>query len=169
MGFRLRSERHFSNYVKHYISLITNALLIPLFGLTSLETLYGMLASTTTSAILMKALQTTNFFTRFLIGLSLFSNTINALDGPHYITRKFKQFIFNLQPTYMKLSPEQFKDTWFFDQGYQLAFVTVIWTIGIFFSAIAPLIPMIVFIYFMIKYWIDKYNLMYVYPREYDT
>jgi hypothetical protein len=90
MGFRLRSERHFSNYVKHYISLITNALLIPLFGLTSLETLYGMLASTTTSAILMKALQTTNFFTRFLIGLSLFSNTINALDGPHYITRKFK-------------------------------------------------------------------------------
>jgi hypothetical protein len=69
----------------------------------------------------------------------------------------------------MKLSPEQFKDTWFFDQGYQLAFVTVIWTIGIFFSAIAPLIPMIVFIYFMIKYWIDKYNLMYVYPREYDT
>lgn len=47
--------------------------------------------------------------------------------------------------------------------------MTVIWTIGIFFSAIAPLIPMIVFIYFLIKYWIDKYNLMYVYPREYDT
>lgn len=115
MGFRLRSERHFSNYVKHYMSLVTNALLIPLFGLTSLETLYGMVASTGTQSILMKALQTTNFFTRFLIGLSLFSNTINALDGPHYITRKFKQFIFNLQPVHMKLSPEQFKDTWFFD------------------------------------------------------
>jgi len=93
MGFRLRSERHFSNYYKHYISLITNALLIPLFGLTSIETLYSYLASTTTVAIEMKALQTTNFFTRFLTGLSLFSNTINALDIPHYITRKLKKFL----------------------------------------------------------------------------
>ncbi len=47
--------------------------------------------------------------------------------------------------------------------------MTVIWTIGIFFSAIAPIIPFISFVYFFIKYWIDKYNLMYVYPREYDT
>lgn len=90
MGFRLRSERHYSNYIKHYISLITNALLIPLFGLTSIETLISYLTSTKTAAIEMKALQTTNFFTRFLTGLSLFSNTMNALDGPHYVVKKFK-------------------------------------------------------------------------------
>ena len=47
--------------------------------------------------------------------------------------------------------------------------MTVIWTIGIFFSTIAPIIPCICGVYFFFKYWIDKYNLMYVYPTEYDT
>lgn len=56
MGFRLRSERHKSNFKKHYLSLITNALLIPLFGLTSIETLYSYLTSTTTEAIEKKAI-----------------------------------------------------------------------------------------------------------------
>jgi hypothetical protein len=45
----------------------------------------------------------------------------------------------------------------------------VIWTIGIFFCAIAPIIPVICSGFFLIKYWIDKYNFMFVYPREYDT
>ena len=115
MGFRLKSERHYSNYIKHYISLITNALLIPLFGLTSIETLISYLTSTKTAAIEMKALQTTNFFTRFLTGLSLFSNTMNALDGPHFVVKKIKQFMFNRLPFYMKLSPEEYKDTCYFD------------------------------------------------------
>lgn len=171
MGFKLKSQRHYSNYIKHYISLITNALLIPLFGLTSIETLYSYLTSTTTAAVEMKVLSTTNFFTRFLTGLCLFSNTFSALDGPHWVVKTFKKFMYNyFLPDYMKLSPSQkYRDTYYFDQGYQLAFVTVIWTIGIFFSAIAPIIPFICFGYFSIKYWIDKYNLMYVYPTEYDT
>jgi len=69
----------------------------------------------------------------------------------------------------MRLSQTKYKDTYYFDVGYQLAFVTVIWTIGIFFSTIAPVIPMICFAYFTIKYWIDKYNMMFVYPPEHDT
>jgi len=95
--------------------LITNGFLIPLFGLTSIETLYSYLTSTTTADIEMKALQTTNFFTRFLTGLSLFSNTINVLDVPHFIVRTGKQILFNRLPAYMKLSPEKYKDTFFFD------------------------------------------------------
>lgn len=115
MGFKLKSQRHFSNYKKHYLSLITNALLIPLFGLTSIETLYSYLTSTTTVAIEMKAIQTTNFFTRFLTGLSLFSNALNALDAPHWITKKFRFMVFSRLPAYMQLSPEKFVDTWYFD------------------------------------------------------
>lgn len=115
MGFRLRSSRHFSNYKKHYLSLLTNALIIPLFGLTSIETLISFLTSTATVAIEMKAIQTTNFFTRFLTGLSLFSNAINALDAPHWITKAYRKFQFRRLPAYMQLSPEKFKDTWYFD------------------------------------------------------
>jgi len=94
MGFKKKSDRHYSNYKKHYLSLITNALLIPLFGLTSIETLISFLTSTTTVAIEMKAIQTTNFFMRFLTGLSLFSNALNALDAPHWITKRLRYFMF---------------------------------------------------------------------------
>jgi Calcium-dependent channel, 7TM region, putative phosphate len=79
------------------------------------------------------------------------------------MTRNINEFFYSRKPDYMQASPEKFKDNWYFDIGYQLAFVTVIWTIGIFFSAIAPIIPCICFVYFFFKYWIDKYNLMYVY------
>ena len=118
LHFTLRSQRHKSNYVKHYLSLVTNALLIPLFGLTSIETLYSYLTSTTMISIEMKAIQTTNFFVRFLAGLSLFSNSISALDLPHWITKSWKKFMFSRLPAYMQLSPEKFEDTWYFDQGY---------------------------------------------------
>jgi hypothetical protein len=94
MGFKKKSDRHYSNYKKHYLSLITNALLIPLFGLTSIETLISFLTSTATVAIEMKAIQTTNFFMRFLTGLSLFSNALNALDAPHWITKRLRYFMF---------------------------------------------------------------------------
>jgi hypothetical protein len=69
----------------------------------------------------------------------------------------------------MQLSESAYVDTWIFNYGYQLSFVTIIWGIGLFFSAIAPIIPCICFLYFFLKYWIDKYNLMYVYPVEFDS
>ena len=68
----------------------------------------------------------------------------------------------------MKLSPLVVDCGYFFDHGYNLAFVALIWTMGILFSTIAPVIPIIAFIFFTIKYLVDKYNFMYVYPQEYD-
>jgi len=47
LGFKLKSDRHFSNFIKHYIYLMVNTLLIPLFGLSSIETLVNFLTSNT--------------------------------------------------------------------------------------------------------------------------
>jgi hypothetical protein len=56
MDFRLRSERHKSNFKKHYFFLVINALIIPLFGLTSVETIYGYFSSTNVNDIGMQAI-----------------------------------------------------------------------------------------------------------------
>jgi hypothetical protein len=69
----------------------------------------------------------------------------------------------------MKLSPNVIEVGYYFDHGYNLAFVALIWTMGILFSTIAPLMPMIAFVFFLLKYQVDKYNFMYVYPAEFDS
>jgi hypothetical protein len=71
-------------------------------------------------------------------------------------------------PDYMKLSPKVLEAGYYFDHGYNLAYVALIWTMAILLSMIAPLIPMIAFFFFLIKYFVDKYNFMYVYPAEFD-
>ena len=76
LGFKLKSDRHFSNFIKHYVYLLLNTLLIPLFGLTSYETLFSYLASNDTMTITTRALHTVSFFIRFLVGITLFSNTV---------------------------------------------------------------------------------------------
>lgn len=75
-----------------------NAFLIPLFGVNSIGTLYSLLTSTTTIDIEMRAVDKIHFFTKFLTGLSLFSNVMTALDAPHWITRKFRQWRFSQLP-----------------------------------------------------------------------
>lgn len=112
----------------------------------------------------------TNFFVKYLFGLCLLSNTFSALDIPHHVHKTWKQFLFNCsKPDYMQLSPQKYEDSFHIELGYQLAFVSIIWTIGLFFSIIAPLVPILCCGFFFFKYWIDKYNMMYLYKKDYDT
>lgn len=65
-----------------------------------------------------------------------------------------------------KLSP--YKDRWYFDMGYNIAFTQIIYCVVLVFASVAPLITLFGSLYFTIKYFIDKYNVLYVYPTEYD-
>ena len=67
----------------------------------------------------------------------------------------------------MKKGLSDKKDKWFFDMGFNIAYTLVIYCLILIYSQIAPLITIFGFLYFTNKYWIDKYNLMYVYPKEY--
>ena len=108
-------------------------------------------------------------FTNFLLSLTLMSNSITALDVPHWIAKCCNERRKQKLPEYMKLSPNELKAGYYFDHGYSLAYVALIWTMAILFSMIAPLIPIIAFFFFLIKYFVDKYNFMYVYPAEFDS
>ena len=61
------------------------------------------------------------------------------------------------------------EDTWYFDIGYHFAFSLTIFTIALVFSAAVPLIPFFGFLFFAFKYFIDKYNYMYVYETEFES
>jgi len=60
-------------------------------------------------------------------------------------------------------------DDWYFDLGYHFAFSITVFTVVIIFSAAAPLIPIFGFLFFAIKYYVDKYNWLYVYENEFQS
>lgn len=169
LGFRLKSDRHYSNFKKHYVYLLVNVLMIPLFGLTSYETLMYYLTSNDTNTITHRAMTKSTLFTKFMLGLTLLSNALYALDVPHFCFKWLHGRYIASLPEYMKPLANVIEVGYYFDHGYNLAFVALIWTMGVLFSTIAPLIPIIAFVFFGIKYLVDKYNFMYVYPAEFDS
>ena len=67
----------------------------------------------------------------------------------------------------MQLSPVRFVDEFYFDVSWYFAFALVVFAIGSFFATIAPAIPLICFFWFAVKYFIDKYNFIYVYHKKF--
>src|SRR4051812_35142643 len=61
-----------------------------------------------------------------------------------------------------------FVDDYAFDLGYHHSYSLVIFTIGLIFCPIVPLISIFGFIFFLIKYYVDKYNLTFVYNKEFE-
>ena len=55
------------------------------------------------------------------------------------------------------------KDGFYFPLGYNIAYSLIIYTIVIIFSTVAPIITPFGGCYFTVKYFIDKYNIVYVY------
>ena len=68
----------------------------------------------------------------------------------------------------MRKKLSAYKDVWYFDMGYNIAFTQIIYCVVIMYAAVAPIITLFGGMYFTIKYFIDKYNVLYVFPNEYD-
>lgn len=60
-------------------------------------------------------------------------------------------------------------DFYRFEMGYSIAFNQVVYTIVFLYSLISPIITLFGALYFTIKYFVDKYNLTQVYPKNYDS
>jgi hypothetical protein len=87
------------------------------------------------------------------------TNIVQILDIPHFIYMKLKK-LFMKSKIYDGVAIE---DDWYFDLGYHFAFSITIFTVIYLFSAAVPLIPLFGFVFFAFKYYIDKYNFLFVY------
>ena len=67
-----------------------------------------------------------------------------------------------------EVTQKPFIDNYYYDLGYYQSQVIVIFCMGLIFSGTNPLIGMFVSMFFVIKYWIEKYNLTFVYNREFE-
>lgn len=67
------------------------------------------------------------------------------------------------------LIKSQYKDEYQFDLGYNQSYVLVIFLNCLIFSLLAPIISYFATFFFFIKYIIDKYNLIFVYFKVYES
>ena len=67
----------------------------------------------------------------------------------------------------MERTLSAYKDDWYYDIGANIAFDSIMYLIMLMFSQVAPLITPFGMTLFMIKYYICKYNVSYVYPTEF--
>ena len=67
------------------------------------------------------------------------------------------------------MNVEPFRDEFEFELAYNQSYTCVIFLNCLLFSSIVPIIPMFACFYFYVKYLIDKYNLVFVYYKKFDS
>ena len=58
-------------------------------------------------------------------------------------------------------------DTYAYDLGYHMSYGLTTFAIAMMFSSLVPYVPVFAMIFFMFKYYVDKYNLSFVYNSEF--
>lgn len=104
------------------------------------------------------------FFCRYMIQVTFISNSLQLLAFPTVIVKKFKTFIASNDLD--KLYPLIIKKN--FDFGYNYSFGCIVFLMILIFSTTIPIIVPFGCLFFYIKYYVDKYNLLFFYPVEFD-
>lgn len=97
------------------------------------------------------------FFTIYLIQVTFLSNASQVLSTSHlFCSLLWDRFIKHLKGI-------EFKDEYPFDLGYWLSFSQTIVLMSLVFSVTLPIVTAIGFLFCASRYWIEKYNVLFVY------
>jgi hypothetical protein len=136
--YELKSDKHISNMRRYYFFLMLNTIILPISGLTSMESFKDMMFNKglpkglveTHTIITQNLVKSSTFFIRYLMSCTFLSSCFLIADIGHQLYKLFfLGFICSKRRTWeeiqesemrRKLSP--YKDRWYFDMGYNIAF-----------------------------------------------
>ena len=58
---------------------------------------------------------------------------------------------------------------WYIDLSFKTTVIVGFFTIGLFFCVLYPHITLLVLLLLCVEFYIDKYNLMFIYPLEFES
>lgn len=159
----LKSRKESTIMNKNYVFIFLNSTIVPLINLTMLQA-FIISRDIDYNGFLERVSHSTEFLLRYLIQITFVSWTIQLLASPYFATKKFKKWVNN------EYSDEnwQFQE-WFFNIGYSVPYNAAIFTMVLAFSTVAPLVLPFGSVFFFIKYMLDKYNLIYVCPEQFES
>lgn len=164
-----RSYREKSIFIKNVIFMIINCFFIPTFGVLDLAKIKKycgfLLKSGWDWDVSEGFIKNSYFFMRYIIQVALISNGIQLLSLPIFFVKKFRVFLAstNYEKFYASLTKK------YFDYGYHYSFSITVFILTLVFSTTIPLIVPFGCLFFVLKYYIDKYNLLFVYPVEFES
>ena len=143
--------------------MLLNTVLLPLTGLSTIKSFMQKLESEQPGEwpkFLASNLLTTYFyFLTYLVQLMFLSVGFWLLDLPHLIVKSVRRCFWN--------QDKPFVDTYAFDLGYHMSYGLTVFAIGTLFASTVPLVPLFCVAFFAFKYYVDKYNLSFVYNSEF--
>ena len=164
-----RSYREKSIFVKNVVFMVINCFFIPTFGVLSWsklkECIKYLLVTHWDMDISEGFIRNSYFFLRYAIQVTFISNGIQLLALPQFFVKKMRVLL--ASSDYEKFYASMIKK--YFDYGYNYSFSITVFILIICFSTTIPLITPFGALFFYIKYYIDKYNLLFLYPAEFES
>ena len=164
-----RSYREKSIFVKNVVFMLVNCFIIPTFGVLNVNKMKSYIKYLLNSGwdwdVSEALVRNTYFFMRYIIQVTFISNGIQLLALPQFFVRKFRVFL--AKTDYEKFYASLIKK--YFDYGYHYSFSITVFILTLCFSSTIPLIAPFGSLFFIMKYFIDKYNLLFVYPAEFES
>ena len=164
-----RSYREKSIFVKNVVFMVINCFIIPTFGVLSWsklkECIRYLLVTHWDMDISEGFIRNSYFFLRYAIQVTFISNGIQLLALPQFFVKKMRVIL--ASSDYEKFYASMIKK--YFDYGYNYSFSITVFILIICFSTTIPLITPFGALFFYIKYYIDKYNLLFLYPAEFES
>ena len=69
----------------------------------------------------------------------------------------------------MVLNKKETFDDWFYNLSYKSSVAVSLFAFGLCFCILYPFMLVFLAVFFICQYYVDKYNLMYVYPLEFES
>ena len=164
-----RSYREKSIFVKNVVFMVINCFIIPTFGVLSWsklkECIKYLLVTHWDMDISEGFIRNSYFFLRYAIQVTFISNGIQLLALPQFFVKKMRVLL--ASSDYEKFYASMIKK--YFDYGYNYSFSITVFMLILCFSTTIPLITPFGALFFYIKYYIDKYNLLFLYPAEFES
>lgn len=88
------------------------------------------------------------------------------LDIPHMLVRAICKKCHDAKQ-FKRENKKPFIDTYAYDLGYHMSYGLTTFAIAMVFSTLVPYVPVFAMFFFVFKYYVDKYNLSFVYNTEF--
>lgn len=158
----MKSAKEVSFISKHNFMLIFNLIFSPIIGGAITEYTMNHTDSCTFASMCAEALQNLGgYYGRVIMQIILLCFICQMMMDPAAVLACFEKVIKNNHKTRF--------DHWYNDLSFKSSIVVSVFCFGLFMCLIYPHLSVLVIFGLCIQLFIDKYNLMYIYPLEFES
>jgi hypothetical protein len=170
--YRRKSSLQISIMRKIFFFMFINTLILPLLSnISAIEFFKKLIQSSVIewpTLISINLMMQQYYYIKFIIQLTFISNGFWLVDFFHRGQTWLLMKLHERKESDSEVKTP-FRDDYQFDLGYHQSYSIVVMLNCLLFCPLVPLISFFAFFFFFIKYHVDKYNLVFVYFKIYES